>query len=387
MEKRIQALDVARGLAIIGTLGTNIWIFSKLGNYDFMLGFGLNDYSLDSVIEAIMLFLTNGKFLGMLTILFGMGLELKRQSFIKRNQEHIWLWVYIWSMLLLLADGFLHFLFVFEYDILMSYAVTGIIVALLVRCKPKILKILAILLGIFYTVGVLLVSFALEAGMRLSEVRNDFIFSLNEIADVYSKGSYIEQILFRLDGIIQMRLEAIAVIPMNILLFLFGVYLVRAKIFQKTEKSAELRKKFLFWGLAAGIPLNALAFLPFFSMVSLVRYLFAPLMAIGYLMAIHWILERKGNHFLFQRLSEVGRTALSCYLLQNIAASILFYGWGFALGGKFNSIGTIGVFMFISLVMMMFAHLWLKKYNRGPFEMIWRWLTNAPFARLMKTTA
>lgn len=306
---------------------------------------------------------------------------------IKRNQEHIWLWVYIWSMLLLLADGFLHFLFVFEYDILMSYAVTGIIVALLVRCKPKILKILAILLGIFYTVGVLLVSFALEAGMGLSDVRNDFIFSLNEIADVYSKGSYIEQILFRLDGIIQMRLEAIAVIPMNILLFLFGVYLVRAKIFEKTEKSAELRKKFLFWGLAAGIPLNALSFLPFFSMVSLVRYLFAPLMAIGYLMAIHWILERKGNHFLFQRLSEVGRTALSCYLLQNIAASILYYGWGFALGGKFNSIETIGVFMFISLVMMMFAHLWLKKYNRGPFEMIWRWLTNAPFARFMKTTA
>lgn len=83
MEKRIQALDVARRLAIIGTLGTNIWIFSKLGNYDFMLGFGLNDYSLDSVIEAIMLFLTNGKFLGMLTILFGMGLELKRQSFIR----------------------------------------------------------------------------------------------------------------------------------------------------------------------------------------------------------------------------------------------------------------------------------------------------------------
>jgi len=387
VEKRIQVLDIARGLAIIGTLGTNIWIFSKLGNYDFMLGFGMNDYSLDTILESLVLFLTNGKFLGLLTILFGMGLELKRQSFVKRNQEHIWLWLYIWSMLLLLADGFLHFLFVFEYDILMSYAVTGIIVALLVRRKIKLIKILALILGILHIAGVLLISFILEAGMRFPGSQEEFSLALNEIAAVYSTGSYLDQVLFRFDGIFQMRLEAIAVIPMNILLFLFGVYLVRAGIFRQTKRSEELRKKFFFWGLVVGIPLNALVFLPFYSMVTLVRYLFAPLMAVGYLMAIHWILERKANHFLLQRLSEVGRTALSCYILQNITASVLFYSWGFSLGGKLNSVGTIVVFIFITLLMMIFAHFWLRKYNRGPFEMIWRRLTNAPFARFMKETA
>lgn len=189
--------------------------------------------------------------MGLLTILFGMGLELKRQSFVKRNQEHIWLWLYIWSMLLLLADGFLHFLFVFEYDILMSYAVTGIIVALLVRRKIKLIKILALILGILHIAGVLLISFILEAGMRFPGSQEEFSLALNEIAAVYSTGSYLDQVLFRFDGIFQMRLEAIAVIPMNILLFLFGVYLVRAGIFRQTKRSEELRKKF-FLGFSCG---------------------------------------------------------------------------------------------------------------------------------------
>ena len=81
-------------------------------------------------------------------------------------------------MLLLLADGFLHFLFVFEYDILMSYAVTGIIVALLVRRKIKLIKILALILGILHIAGVLLISFILEAGMRFPGSQEEFSLAL-----------------------------------------------------------------------------------------------------------------------------------------------------------------------------------------------------------------
>ncbi len=380
MSERIRVLDIARGAAILGTLGTNIWIFSKLGSYDFLLGLEtISIYSFDQLFEAFVLFFTNGKFLGLLTILFGMGLELKRQSYVKNNQEKRWIWVYIWGMMLLLADGFLHYLFVFEFDVLMSYAITGILVALLIKCKPKVIKTVAIIVGVIHIIGILLFSVVLEIMLKLPELREEIVTVLNEASVVYLTGSYMDQVLYRLNDFWSMRGEAIAIIPMNILLFLFGVYLVRKGIFQQTLESRQLRKKYLFWGLGVGIPLNALMFAPLFSLAVIVRYLFAPLMALGYLMATHWLLEKRPDRFLFRRLSEVGRTALSCYMLQNILASIIFYGWGLGLGGSTNSVETVAIFALISVMMMVFAHLWLRRFNHGPFELVWRWLTNMPF--------
>ncbi|ADU29438.1 DUF418 domain-containing protein [Evansella cellulosilytica] len=383
MSKRILVLDIARGAAILGTLGTNIWIFSNLGNYEVLLGTETTSvFTLDLILEAIVLFFTNGKFLGLLTILFGIGLELKRQSYIRNNKEKLWIWVYIWGMLLLLADGFLHYLFVFEYDVLMGYAITGIIVALLIKCKTSVIKTVTITLGVIHIVGILLFSILIEIIMRVDEFREEFLMMMNEISYVYLTGSYFDQVLLRLNDFWGMRGEAIAIIPMNILLFLFGVYLVRKGIFRQSPESIQARKKYLFWGLAIGIPLNALMFIPLFSLGVIVRYLFAPLMALGYLMAFHWLVEKRPDRFILRRLSEVGRTALSCYMLQNIMASIIFYGWGFGLGGRVNALQTIAILAFICLSMMVFAHLWLKKFNHGPFEIIWRWLTALPFNQL-----
>ncbi|WP_025029011.1 DUF418 domain-containing protein [Caldalkalibacillus mannanilyticus] len=386
MSKRIEILDIARGAAILGTLGTNIWIFAHLGNYESLFFEGTEwTYSLDAIVSMIFLFFMNGKFLGLLTILFGMGLELKRQSYIRRNQENIWPWIYIWGMLLLFADGFLHFLFVFEYDVLMSYAISGIIVALLLRCQTKIIKRVAISLGLIHLILVILFSILIEVIFRADDLRQEFLRSLQEISLIYLQGTYLDQIIFRFEDFWVHRAEAIAIIPMNILLFLFGVYLVRSRVLEKSEEGRQRRKKMMLWGLGVGIPLNALSLLPFPSLAIFVRYIFAPLMAIGYFMFFNWLLERNAAGFFFQRLSEVGRTALSCYMLQNVVASILFYGWGFALGGTLHSIEIIGVWLLICFLMLLFAHFWLKKFTTGPFELIWRSLTNLPLKFLKES--
>ena len=80
--KRIALLDILRGFAIIGTLGTNIWIFAYLGDLNLVFGNVLEPWwsSGDRLVQTIMLILVNGKFLGMLTLLFGAGMELKRQK-------------------------------------------------------------------------------------------------------------------------------------------------------------------------------------------------------------------------------------------------------------------------------------------------------------------
>lgn len=81
--ERIKLLDVARGLAIIGTLGTNIWIFGSSG---YSVDLDETDISrIGSYISKFSDYLTNGKFLGLLTIMFGIGMQLKYASFQNRG--------------------------------------------------------------------------------------------------------------------------------------------------------------------------------------------------------------------------------------------------------------------------------------------------------------
>ena len=106
---RFRALDIARGVAILGTLGTNIWIFTQTMEMTWL--------------SALSSALTNGKFLGLLTLMFGIGMQLKHDSLQRRGLP--WRRIYIWSMILLFLDGLLHYVFVFEFDVLMSYALVG----------------------------------------------------------------------------------------------------------------------------------------------------------------------------------------------------------------------------------------------------------------------
>ncbi len=61
---RIGVLDVPRGVATLGTLGTSIWIFTDpLGPAGFLAGPG---DGVAGVVERVLLTLCNGKFLGLL---------------------------------------------------------------------------------------------------------------------------------------------------------------------------------------------------------------------------------------------------------------------------------------------------------------------------------
>ncbi|MGE7090478.1 DUF418 domain-containing protein [Lysinibacillus sp. NPDC048646] len=359
--QRLPLIDILRGFAVLGTLGTNIWIFAYLGDLSYITTSNYSGWwSFDDFLRMFVLFLVNGKLLGLLTIMFGVGLQLKYQQSIRKGNA--WPGVYIWTVLFLFVEGFIHFTLVMEYDILMSYAVTAIIVAFIVKAGDKAIHRALYLIGGFHALIILLILVSALLGANMSLPGNDSIVS------IYQHGSWFEQIHNRITNFWFFRTEAIFIIPMNIFLFLMGVKLMRNGVFSPDEHGRHLRKKLMSIGIYIGVPLNLLIFIPGGAFDFPVRYLFAPILSLGYIGILGKLIEYKKVDWLWQRFGQVGKMSLSCYVLQNIMASIIFYGWGFGLGGKLTSLEVIVIWIVLSLFQLFIAHICLKHFHVGPLE-------------------
>ena len=378
---RIQLLDVLRGVAIFGTLGTNIWLFSMVGAGEEVVFGGSWWASWNELLVALTTFFTNGKFLGLLTILFGVGLEIQYQSARRRGLR--WPVRYVWRSVLLLFEGFLHYLLVFEFDILMGYAVVAIIVAFMVGRSERFIKRAMWVSGVIHVFffGLASVVAALALSFDESADASEFLFDA-EAMKVYTSGSWLEQVSYRLDNFFIYRIEAVGIIPMSIFLFLLGVRLMRSGAFSDDENGRRIRRRMLRWGLLLGVPLNLLQFVPGYLFEVPVRYLFAPILSVGYIAFVALAMERCWIPWLSDRLAEVGRMALSCYILQNVLASVFFYSWGFGLTGKVDAAGTLAILFAIFGLLIGFSHLWLRRFSQGPFEAVWRKLSLLPFRKV-----
>ncbi|GAB1765497.1 DUF418 domain-containing protein [Priestia megaterium] len=362
--KRIRSLDILRGLAILGTLGTNIWLFAYLGDVNYIFTFTHNKWWLsgDDFLRILFLSLINGKLLGLLAIMFGVGLELKYQQSKRLNQ--MWPGRYIWLSLLLLMEGLLHFIFVLEYDILMSYAVTAIVVSFIVKMRKTMIRITMISAAAIHLFFIVLVFL----GVLTDSIGDELVVVPKEVVNLYQHGSWMNQIQYRLFHFWELRTEAIFVIPFNICMFLLGVLLVRIGAFDNNSNGINIRKKMMKAGLLVGLPLNLLLFIPGGYFDFPVRYVFAPILSIGYMGAISFLIEKFQAFSLWSVLEKVGKMSLSCYVLQNVLSSILFYGWGVGLGGHPRSFFVIFVWILICLFQMLFAALWLRYFKMGPME-------------------
>ncbi len=128
-----------RGLAILGTLLTNIWIFSGVAS-------NVGDVADESArsfaavaFQNVLALTTDGKFIGLLTIMFGIGLEIQRQSAVRRGDA--WPGTYPWRAGLLILDGLLNYFFIFEFDVLMGYGSTALVVCFIMARSPRAQKI------------------------------------------------------------------------------------------------------------------------------------------------------------------------------------------------------------------------------------------------------
>ncbi|WP_249669885.1 DUF418 domain-containing protein [Bacillus altitudinis] len=363
MKERIRLLDILRGFAILGTLGTNVWFFAYAGD-TFATDQIADEYENGSFLESFVSMFVYGKMLSLLTIMFGVGLELKYQQAKRKNTT--WPGTYLWILLFLLIEGFVHFALVMEYDVLMSYAVTGLLVAFIVRGGSRRIKKGMIVSGVIH----LLVT-AFLVVFSFSELETESYDGSSEPAyEEQLPETWISQVQDRLQHFLMYREEAIFIIPMNTFLFLLGVRMMRAGVFYANEHGQTLRKTLFRMGLWIGLPLNALVFVPNEIVEFVVRYVFSPFLSIFYIAVVAKLLERTESWFMWTWFEYVGKMALSCYILQNVICSLLFYSWGLGLGGQINAPLIVLSWLFISLLQIAISALCLNVWRIGPMEYI-----------------
>ena len=98
-------------------------------------------------------------------------------------------------------------------------------------------------------------------------------------------------------------------------------------------------------------------------------------MALGWLGIVMLVCQSELWPSLRLRLSAVGRTALSNYLLHSLFCLIIFTGAGFGLIGTFERWELYVIVLAIWLFQLLASSWWLKHYAFGPAEWLWRTMT------------
>ncbi|MEV0246778.1 DUF418 domain-containing protein [Nocardia sp. NPDC050712] len=365
---RLVALDVLRGIAILGTLGTNIWILTDPeGLLGYISALGGSAEGGWMWTERVLQQVAQGKFLGLLTIMFGIGLAIQQRSAVRGGRR--WPGKYPWRAGLLFLDGLLNFVFVAEFDVLMGYAATGLVVAYVLATSERAQRRWLIIAASVHTAMLTLIALAIAFAPGGESAPREPLEP-----NPYADGSFWDLVLFRLEHAAIFRVEAIFVFAMSVALFLAGARLFRAGLF--SAEGARIRKRLMLAGvIAAPIDLAA-GILVGGDVVVFTRYGTAPFVAFGLLALVaEFYVRRPRVGFLGRRLTEVGRTALSCYILQNLVASAFCYGWGLGWAAKVAPGAyvpfTIGMYALVALIIVTAAHLWLRRFERGPVEWLW----------------
>ncbi len=387
--ERFAILDVLRGLALAGIVLANfpefaLWTFLDSGQQAAM-----SSADVDGAVRFLQYMLVDGKFYTIFSLLFGIGFSLilahhGRRLFLRR-------------MVILALMGFLHLMFIWSGDILLLYAVGGLLLTLLVKIADRTLLLTAVLL--------ILLPVALDAltefggvdfaapfyDLWWQEAARQGISEENFASWLRDADSYGEMFAFLVQGACERLWEFVGGhrLPKVLGLFILGYLAGKHRLYVHLRALSQVRLSLFkvqcsipqaaafigipasmlyawsathdhLWGLTVHSLLYAVSVIP---------------MALCYISIVGLLFLRRPDAAVFRGVAAPGRMALSCYIGQSLIGIILFYGIGFGLGTSFGLVYVELTALAVFLLQMLLCLLWLRHFRFGPLEWVWRLCT------------
>ena len=121
--QRLQELDLLRGLALFGILFMNVQVFSFSLSAEALWASMFSGF-LNSAIMKSTFLLVSQRFIGILSLLFGIGIAIQKQKF--ENNSISFTPYYLKRTLILGIFGVINLVFFFWGDILLIYSIRPI---------------------------------------------------------------------------------------------------------------------------------------------------------------------------------------------------------------------------------------------------------------------
>ncbi len=387
--KRIVAIDMLRGFALLGILVMNIQAFAMpFPAYFNPTAYG-NLTGANYWVWMLSHIFADQKFMTIFSLLFGAGIILLTSRLEERSKS-AWKIHYqrnFWLLLFGLAHAYLFW----SGDILVLYALCAFVVFWFRKLSPRWLIVLGLL---SLTVPSALVWFG-GATMQYWPPE----LQVEMLADWQPDDALLQAELaaYRGGWLAQMEARVPRSLEINTYAFFFwgfwrasGLMLMGMALYKWGIVSA--KRSPLFYGVMMAIGLLVgLSFVAYGAQQNFAHgwdiaysrfgagfqfnYWASLLVSGGYIGLVMLWTQWGGLAKLQIALAAVGRMALSNYLLHTLIATIIFYGHGFGLFGSVERTGQILIVVAIWLSQIIWSPIWLHYFRFGPAEWLWRSLT------------
>jgi uncharacterized protein len=370
--KRIEAIDVLRGLALFGVIAIHVVFEFRVDIFEQFLPATGKASLIDRALIDVLTAAVELKAFALFSLLFGAGLAIQFDRLADNPRRLILL---VRRLLVLLLIGAVHLVLVWNGDILVEYAVAGLIVLPLLF-GPRWLALFAATasLVIFLAMPLLpsVVEFPSQPWIR------DHIA---KAASAYGDGGFPDVLAFRIREIPAIFPLHVLIFPRTIALFLFGALVWRSGILRRAFEYRRLLSGVAIGGVLIGASLTVWAqgyAHAWFGWPSpgrareTIERLGGVILAMGYAAAMVGLVSVPSCQRMLAWAAPVGRMAFTNYLGQSLILGWIFYGYGFGLFGRVSvtTALTIGVAVYAAEVAI--SAWWLRRYRYGPVEWLWR---------------
>jgi len=382
-EKRIDSLDILRGFALFGVL----WMNVPEG------GGG----SIGRIFDDISSLLALGKFITIFGFLFGVSFSLqwmRAKAHGRRPAVHS-----LRRLSALFLIGVVHYVFVWDGDILTSYALMGVYLLIVQWLQFSQRTILAVALCLLAVATVRYevkltdlitrqLGVATHWDITGAELRERRRRMAAEEEQSFTTTSYTQSIRERWEGLREDLQDRETYIPGIVFVyFLLGLWAARIGIFRDVRPYRTLLRRTLWWGVPLGVAMFVGRFVSSRLLYAghntwLVDSLFRgaealgrPILGLTYVAAILLLLQQERWLRRLSPLKYVGRMALTNYLIQSLGFTLVTQSYAFGIYSKLTGVTVLLYTLVFFTAQAYLSRWWLNRFRFGPVEWIWRSLT------------
>lgn len=373
---RSTSIDALRGIAILGILFMNIPLHANM-----LLGYVSFEPMLtsDKLITLLYSIFADGRFRTLFCLLFGAGLAIQYESCITKGIDTT---VFLKSRLhWLMFFGLIHGVFIFGGDILMLYSLSGL---LLIRGLTLDTEALLQKARKFLIIGCTIILLIAAATLIFADMSEQVVRGTQEYKESVAlwQGNYWYQTMIHAGFSLGIVISSpLFILWQTLGLMYLGCYLYRVGFFTQGFSQPAFIK-------VASLALisTALCIAPQILMdniaseiIPLISSLSAVFMALVYAHVVVKLCQTKSTAV--NALAAIGKVAFSLYIMQSIFMGLLLRWIMPEFSITASHVDYLLLVLVYAVIQILMATLYLRKYEQGPLELLWRRLYNKGFKK------